>query len=142
MIGTLHIVIAMKPLDGNFVANAKKYGVAGLNIDGCRISTSEILKAGSGGLLSNVRDQKEYPEEHGFKQAAGGRWPANVILDVVMAKAMDGQSGITRSGAMKREVVAYEGDSVTHFLRGRSGPSNQHGDCGGVSRFFKVFKGE
>ena len=80
MTGTVHIVVAMKPMAGNFVANAKKHGVAGLNIDGARIGTSEVLKAGAGGLLSNVRDQKEYPEAPGFVQAAGGRWPANVIL--------------------------------------------------------------
>ena len=80
MIGTVHIVVAMKPLSGNFVQNAKKHGVAGLNIDGARITTSDVLKAGSGGLLSNVRDQKEYPKEHGFRQAAGGRFPSNVIL--------------------------------------------------------------
>jgi DNA modification methylase len=47
------------------------------------------------------------------------------------------KAGETRSGAMKREVSAYEGESTTGFLRGRSGPSNQHGDSGSVSRFFK-----
>lgn len=37
-----HIVLAMKPLDGNFVENALKHGVSGLNIDGCRIRTTEV----------------------------------------------------------------------------------------------------
>jgi hypothetical protein len=46
------------------------------------------------------------------------------------------QSGITTSGAMKRKVRAYEGNSITGFLRGDSGPHNQHGDSGGASRFF------
>jgi hypothetical protein len=43
---------------------------------------------------------------------------------------------------MKREVVAYAGKSSTGLLRGRSGPSNQHGDTGGASRFYKQFKNE
>jgi site-specific DNA-methyltransferase (adenine-specific) len=43
---------------------------------------------------------------------------------------------------MKREVPAYEGESVTGFLRGQSGPSNQHGDSGGASRFFPQFEGQ
>jgi len=47
------------------------------------------------------------------------------------------KAGVTKSGAMKKEVPAYEGESTTGFLRGRSGPSNQHGDSGSVSRFFK-----
>ena len=50
------------------------------------------------------------------------------------------QSGVTTSGAMKTEVPAYEGESNTGFLRGRSGPSNQHGDSGGASRFFQTFE--
>jgi DNA modification methylase len=57
-------------------------------------------------------------------------------------KELDQQSGITTSGAMKREVEAYEGESTTGFLRGRSGPSNQHGDTGGASRFFPQFEGQ
>jgi hypothetical protein len=80
MIGTCHIVVAMKPLCGNFIQNALKYGVSGLNIDGTRISTSETLRAGAGGLLSNVRDAKDYPDDPGFRQNSAGRWPSNVIL--------------------------------------------------------------
>jgi hypothetical protein len=46
MTGTLHIVLAMKPLEGNFVQNALKHGVAGLNVDGVRIRTTESLNGG------------------------------------------------------------------------------------------------
>ena len=42
MIGQFNIVVAMKPLDGNFAQNAVKHGVAGLNIDGCRVGTEEV----------------------------------------------------------------------------------------------------
>ena len=45
------IIMAMKPLDGTFVENAQKWGVAGLWIDGGRIPNK------------------------------GGRWPANVAHD-------------------------------------------------------------
>jgi site-specific DNA-methyltransferase (adenine-specific) len=55
---------------------------------------------------------------------------------------LDSQSGITTSGAMKHEVGGYEGESFTSFLRGRSGPSNQHGGTGGASRFFNTFEAE
>ena len=50
------------------------------------------------------------------------------------------QSGVTSSGAMKHEVGAYEGESFTGFIRGRSGPSNQHGDSGTAARFFSQFE--
>jgi hypothetical protein len=41
VIATLHICVAMKPLDGNFAQNALSRGVAGLNVDGCRIEIIE-----------------------------------------------------------------------------------------------------
>ncbi|MGH7771422.1 MAG: hypothetical protein ACREQA_04225 [Candidatus Binatia bacterium] len=53
---------------------------------------------------------------------------------------LDNQAGETVSGAMRREVQAYDGVSVTKMLRGRSGPSNQLGDGGGPSRFFYCAK--
>jgi len=37
MIAAFHIAVAMKPLDGNFAQNVLNHGVAGLNIDVCRI---------------------------------------------------------------------------------------------------------
>ena len=48
------IILAMKPRDGSFANNALTWGLAGLNIDGCRIGASGDTK---------------------------GRFPANVILD-------------------------------------------------------------
>jgi hypothetical protein len=41
------IILAMKPMDGTFAANAEKHGVAGLNIDACRIDTTDSLNGGA-----------------------------------------------------------------------------------------------
>lgn len=106
------IILAMKPLDGTFAGNAQRHGVAGLNVDGSRIGSGD----------------------------AKGRWPANLLLDGQAAKLLDAQSGITKSGAMKRCVGPYPGENVTSFLRGHSGPHNQYGDSGGASRFFYCAK--
>jgi len=51
-------------------------------------------------------------------------------------RLLDEQSGVTTSGAMTHDVNGYDGESVTGFVRGRSGPSNQRADTGGASRFF------
>jgi site-specific DNA-methyltransferase (adenine-specific) len=106
------IILAMKPLDGTFAENAHRHGVAGLNIDGSRIGSDD----------------------------AKGRWPANLLLDEDAGKMLDVQSGITTSGAMKHCVGPYPGKNATGFLRGHSGPHNQHGDSGGASRFFYCAK--
>jgi site-specific DNA-methyltransferase (adenine-specific) len=143
------ILLCMKPMEGTYAENALKWGIAGLNIDGCRIPTKgkdkerhlkEWDRRQSEGAKGNIvgkmglqdRDLSAYKKE--------GRWPANVIFDEQAGKLLDKQSGITKSGAMKHTVEAYSGTSHTKMLRGRSGPENQHGDSGGASRFFYCSK--
>ena len=64
-----------------------------------------------------------------------GRFPANLIHDG--SEEVKEGFPYTKSGAMKREVEGYEGESNTGFIRGVSGPQNQHGDSGSAARFFK-----
>jgi len=76
------IVLARKPLSEKTVAlNVLKWGVGGLNIDGCRVGT-EVLSAHSSGknaLMGGLSDKNEQggvvtPERT-------GRFPANFIHD-------------------------------------------------------------
>lgn len=69
---------------------------------------------------------------------AAGRWPANVVLDGEMAARLDEQSGVTTSGSRK---------AGTHGLMGYMGADaapmpEVHGDSGGLSRMFPVFRCE
>ncbi|MBN1908375.1 MAG: site-specific DNA-methyltransferase [Pirellulales bacterium] len=138
------IVLAMKPLDGTFAENAHRHGVAGLNIDSSRIGT------GKGGRRDGEQTARKRYTDRGstnFAPTPGprggdakGRWPANVLLDEHAGKMLDRQSGITKSGAVRRQVGPYPGQNATGFLRGHSGPHNQHGDSGGASRFFYCSK--
>lgn len=77
-------VVAMKPLDGTFVENALKWGVAGLAIDAARIGTE-----GGGTECSHFPDPCRGHESKGKfgrtvhatpSAGAVGRWPANVLL--------------------------------------------------------------
>ncbi len=84
------IILSMNPVDGTFVGNALRYGVAGLNIDGCRVA------------FQNDADKKQATvpqpnfnsptgEIYNFKTGEGrngdtydpskGRFPANLIHD-------------------------------------------------------------
>jgi DNA modification methylase len=77
------IILAMKPLDGTYMANALKWGVCGLNIEGGRIPITD------GATMA--RNNK--PGANGWKNSSGGpnaaalngepsgRWPANLLLD-------------------------------------------------------------
>jgi len=90
VIGTLHIVVAMKPLDGTFAENAVKHGVAGINIDGGRIGYAsekdfQSAKFGTqtdlrGGGLCTKRPSGGYVLARGVEGNIKGRFPANIIL--------------------------------------------------------------
>lgn len=139
------IVVARKPLSEKTVAdNVLKWGTGGINIDGCRVETNEIITNHSRGAESALSkgkygDSKEQ-KTHQTKGQAQGRFPANVIFDEEAGKMLDEQSGITKSGKVKENKDGYEGESNTKFLRGRSTKQNQHGDSGGASRFFYCAK--
>jgi hypothetical protein len=72
------IVLAMKPIDGTFAQSALAHGVAGLNVDGCRISGAKpATTRGAGG--SNGRYSPIAPQGR-VEDDGHGRWPANVVL--------------------------------------------------------------
>ena len=138
------IMVAQKPIsEKTIAANCLKWGVGALNIDGCRISVDPVADA------SQLRTLKQTPQDDLHSQKWGtnknerdavvvspnGRWPANFIIEKDCKEITD-LFPITKSGAMKREVEAYDGESNTKLLRGKSGPSNQHGDSGSAARFF------
>ena len=81
------VILAMKPLDGTFAENAEKWGVAGLNVDGGRVSLEAGLdmnakqrrnNIGGGGYKPGVSGKTIHTDIQTYK--AEGRWPANVIL--------------------------------------------------------------
>ena len=83
MTDTIHIVLAMKPIEGNFSQNAQEHGVAGLNIDGCRISLGE--ETPPSGSAKRVYKSNQYTEDKTYGDnkttPESGRFPANVIHD-------------------------------------------------------------
>lgn len=140
------IILAMKPLDGTFAQNAQKHGVAGLNVDGCRIEgivpttgqgTSDHIYGGGKGLR---------PAELGTQQfipSPLGRWPANVVLDEEAGRMLDQQSGQSVSrespadptpGGKKGNVLQLSQWSAWHST------GAHFGDTGGASRFFYCAK--
>lgn len=83
------IILAMKPLEKGmtYAQNAKKYGVAGLNIDGSRIATNEKWSHSQKDAdLIGTPKKTNADHQWGYKVKAeshshiGGRFPANIIL--------------------------------------------------------------
>jgi site-specific DNA-methyltransferase (adenine-specific) len=86
------IVLAMKPLDGTFAANALEHGVAGLNVDGCRVGSEGGTTRGAGPR----RPGTTFDVGGSIVQLAAGRWPANLVLDDEAAALLDEQADASR----------------------------------------------
>lgn len=149
-------VLAMKPLDGTFAANALEHGVAGLNVDGGRIATDDDL---NGGAYAESGGRQESPSlragggmnepgatASGKFEQPSGRWPANVALDEDAAAMLDEQSGELTSGANPTRRGSDKFREAYGDFRGqRECVAHRGADSGGASRFFytaKVFTAE
>jgi len=137
------IILAMKPLAGTFAENALAHGVAGLNVDGCRIAgliggnPMRFAKT-DGGCFAHFKTPPMV--------RASGRWPANLVLDEEAARLLDEQSeqemhgaGHARTGSADPRPVNYRG-SVPLAPPGNTGWMHRFGDSGGASRFFYTAK--
>jgi DNA modification methylase len=93
------ICVARKPLSEKSVAeNVLKWGTGGINIDGCRISTTDTYNyknglKGNSFSVGKEPDGKSEPVEMNQE----GRFPANIILDESAAEMLDEQSGVSTS---------------------------------------------
>lgn len=154
-------LLAMRPVDGTFAANAARHGVAGLALDACRVAGPPWQKAdraaGAGFLSGKGFGRCGYGEPTrgmGTVQRSnpGGRWPANVLLSHAdgcgvegcapecpvraldeAAPAVGGGFGVCGDYASERSF----GSAGMWAKSGRAGRVVGHGDApAGASRFF------
>lgn len=143
------IVLARKPIEkGLTVAeNVLKWGVGGLNIDGCRVEfQSERDYAGATFVKGIDITGGNYGAGQGASTAEKdipanpkGRFPANIILDEEAALCLDEHTGVLKSGAMNK---SYEYKNNGYSL-GKPTGSTRHiceSSEGGASRFFYCAK--
>ena len=153
------IVLAMKPLDGTFARNAVKWGVAGMNINACRIPLgNEVLHVPqsdptkrSGVVGTDLGISKSSQEAFQAAQRESvrktqelGRWPANLLLDEQSSELLDQQTGTLKSGVMKagqkRKASRGENSGYHGNMPDEATAVDTYGDSGGASRFFYCAK--
>ena len=135
------IILARKPLDGTVANNVLAHGVGGLNIDACRVPTTDRWEASGvqsapGSSLQGSADGSLNVSVSSTHEA--GRFPANVLLDEHAAKEMDRQSGWSKSPETTGRGAG--GQNGKYRPIGAQGTVPAPGDSGGASRFFPVFK--
>jgi DNA modification methylase len=151
------IVVARKPLNGTVAANVLAHGTGALNIDGCRVGTTDSLGGGAmKGSTSHAegwdrpwKNDAEATAAHAERVTANvakaealGRWPANLILDESQAVELDKQSGVSSSvQSVRLRAGAVIGNGQTHgtFIASRDNIGGFN-DSGGASRFFYTAK--
>lgn len=153
------ICMARKPLIGTVAENVQAHGTGALNIDGCRIATTDSL--GGGAEKGTTAEQKgndgwtrpwmenaDAREAHAARVRSNvakaeelGRWPANVLLDEEAARLLDEQTGTLTSGAnpTRRGSDKFR-STYGEFVGQRECTPARGQDSGGASRFFYVAK--
>jgi DNA modification methylase len=151
-------VLARKPLDGSVAGNVLEHGTGALNVDGCRIQTTDSLgggaekettseQKGNEGWARPWMDDPAAREAHAArvranvdKAQARGRWPANVVHDgsdeVVQAFPAQ-ESGGTPAHRNADKFRTTYGDF-------KGGPVEQGigGSAGSAARFFYSAKAD
>ena len=115
-----------------------KWGVGGINIDGCRLPTAGMKHdIPRGGIWTTNSDIKCDCNENDL-----GRFPSNFIhdgSDEVMKEFE--KYGTKKSGFMKQDQQrSTDGGFHGGFPQDRIGSSDTYGDEGGIDRFYKCCK--
>lgn len=150
------IVVARKSLIGTVLANVTEYSTGAINIDGCRVETTDDLNGGA--YTGALRQRDEYTStdtedgavplsrlNRGIGEFAqpSGRWPTNVVLDPEAANALDEQTGVLTSGLFKGTRTSDKTRSTYGAFKGDPERETEtYGDSGGASRFFPTFRYE
>lgn len=132
------ITVARKPLVGTVAENVLKHGTGAINVDGCKVPTTDNLNGGaySNGVkdLSKATSYATGVNVGKFVQPAG-RWPSNLIHD----GSDEVLAAFPQAPGQQTAVGPQYGDKASVNTFGDYGP-RQHfaprGDTGSAARFF------
>jgi site-specific DNA-methyltransferase (adenine-specific) len=150
------ICMAQRPMEGTGSQNWARHGCGGLNVDACRVETTEDLNGGTycgsrrgqtdGSAWQNA--DRTGGKGSGWRRGVGeyvqpsGRWPSNVVLsddpEVEAAFAAFGISTSSGGGGLKTGLGVPERRGSGALYEGNVG----FGDTGSASRFFYTAKAD
>ena len=139
------IIVARKPFKGSLVDNVIEYGVGGINIDECRVETSDKYSYpnGGGGSSFGIGKGVDGTRTKPTESNPLGRFPANTILtyDDNDFDEVCGGFPNTKSTGGKGEATA---NTAMFFGNGNNGKLRANagglGDSGSASRYFYCAK--
>lgn len=159
------IVMARKPIVGTVAQNFERYGVGGLNIDGCRVEHTTVdggslatnphlrshINGGNGGHIISTETDRRVVVPH-----TQGRFPANLIHDgsdevlAAFPQAPGQQANASTTapsektgrvyGAMKRQGEPSQDSENEGTVGFKMKPGARRLDSGSAARFFYAAK--
>lgn len=134
------ICVARKPLAGTVAENILQFGTGGMNIDGCRVHTDEILGRPQASSQSGVMSMRLAANGYnGSSDDRGGRWPANFIHD----GSDEVVSLFPAKAGAAAPVKGTEQSEVTNGIYGKFNdrvPGQFYSDSGSAARFYYCAK--
>jgi len=129
------ICVARKPIEGTVADNFLKWGVGGINIDGCRIDLQKQDEKDLRVINRNVREvndgwgMQDHEADKVQVLSKDGRFPANIIFNEEASKMLDEQSG--KVGASRFFYCAKASQSERNKgLEGFELKDNKHASYG------------
>lgn len=137
------VTVARKPFKGTVAQNVLEHGTGGINIDGCRVETTDTYSypngAGGNGFHGGVGRGPDGSRTDTPAMHNAGRWPANLIhdgSDEVMELFPQAKG---QQGAISGKEPSDKTDNVYGNYAGRN-PSEPRNDSGSAARFFYCAK--
>ena len=142
------IIVARKPFKGSLVDNVIEYGVGGINIDECRVETTDDLNGGAyrGKNTKQQEDATSYyiksPKLDGKEYNAPiGRFPANTILTYDETNFDEVCGGFPNTKGFYRPNCKDKSyNQSSNIQLGGGNVSSQYNDSGSASRYFYCAK--
>ena len=110
------ICVARKPLSEKSVAeNVLRWGTGGINIDGCRVGTTDTYnyKNGPQGNSFSVGKEPDGKRTEPVEMNSEGRFPANIILECICDEVIKGEKG----EIVETKSRSYRGDASIYIQK-------------------------
>lgn len=135
------IIVARKPLEGTVAENVQKWGTGAMNIDGCRVGTTDIR---SGGFGEGKRPWQLGGNGKTVRVGGSvGRWPANLIHDGSdeVLELFPRQAGACAPASGPLHSGKRERSNALNSMPGMGErKASFHADSGSAARFFYCAK--
>lgn len=133
------IILARKPLVGSVARNVLAHGCGGLNIEPCRVETTESTARVQRGT-SKAWEGGAFSGEHATGSDVG-RWPANVLHDG-SDEVLEAFAAFGEKNGGHHPKARGQGNISTSGHAGQVGLVERHADTGSASRFFYCAKAD